>query len=221
MKTILYTLVPLIVLLSCSHPLDRPFKEDNIEEDIMEIKKSLSSKEVDLLSAYLVMKSMDDQRILGKTYRDLLEEARDFRDEQEAQMAEEKRLAEKAKEAERERIRRLNQALTVSIFDKGFAEYNYQEFVTYKFTFENKTDKDIKAFTGLITLNDLFDKEISSFTLTYDKGIPAKSSKNWNAQTDYNPFIDKDVALKGKDLDNLKIIWTPEKIIFDDGEEWE
>lgn len=221
MKTILYTLVPLIVLLSCSHPLDRPFKEDNIEEDIMEIKKSLSSKEVDLLSAYLVMKSMDDQRILGKTYRDLLEEARDFRDEQEAQMAEEKRLAEKAKEAERERIRRLNQALTVSIFDKGFSEYNYQEFVTYKFTFENKTDKDIKAFTGLITLNDLFDKEISSFTLTYDKGIPAKSSKNWNAQTDYNPFIDKDVALKGKDLDNLKIIWTPEKIIFDDGEEWE
>lgn len=79
MKMILYALVHVIVLLSCSQPLDRPFKEDNLEEDIMEIKKSLSSKEVDLLSAYLVMKSMDDQRILGKTYRDLLEEARVIR----------------------------------------------------------------------------------------------------------------------------------------------
>ena|SRR5690606_26448531 len=221
MKMILYALVHVIVLLSCSQPLDRPFKEDNLEEDIVEIKKSLSENEAELLTGYLVVKSLDDQRILGKTYRDLLEEAKVFRDEQEAQMAEEKRLAEKAQAEERERIRRLNQALTVSIFDKGFSEYNYQEYLTYKFSFDNKTDKDIKAFTGLITLNDLFDKEISSFTLTYDKGIPAKSSKNWDAQTDYNPFIDKDVALKGKELDNLKIIWTPEKIIFEDGEEWE
>src|SRR5690606_9440195 len=120
---------------------------------------------------------------------------------------------------ERERIRRLNQALTVSIFDKGFSEYNYQEYLTYKFSFDNKTDKDIKAFTGLITLNELFDKEISSFTLTYDKGIPAKSSKNYDAHTNYNTFIEKDVSLKGKEIDNLRFIWTSEKINYEDDEE--
>ena len=53
--------------------------------------------------------------------------------------------------------------------------------------------------------------------MTYDDGIPAKSTKNWNAQTEFNQFMDEDVALKNKDVEDLKISWIPEKILFSDG----
>jgi hypothetical protein len=35
--------------------------------------------------------------------------------------------------------------------------------------------------------------------------------------TDYNQFKDEDSRLKGKDMDDLTVVWTPEKIIFTDG----
>jgi hypothetical protein len=216
MKNKILLFVFAILLVSCSSPLDKPFKKDNLEEDIIELKKSLSEDELQMLAGFIALKSLGDDKMLGKTYGDLLDEAKKLREELKKQEEEEKILAEKAKIDEVERIKRLGGALTVSLFDKGFSEYNYQEYISYKFAFENKTDKDIKAFTGRIIFNDLFDKEISSLNLTYDDGIPANSTKNWNAQTDFNQFMDKDVALKNKDVEDLKVKWIPEKIIFSD-----
>ena len=140
-----------------------------------------------------------------------------LREEFKAKEEEEKQLAEKAKKEENERIKRLGETLTVSLFAKGFEEYDYQEYITYKFAFENKSEKDIRAFTGNLVLSDLFDKEISSINLTYDDGVPARSTKKWNAQTEYNQFMDKDIALKNKDVEDLKVNWIPTKIIFKDG----
>ena len=34
---------------------------------------------------------------------------------------------------------------------------------------------------------------------------------------DYNQFRDEDVRLRNKDIEDLKIVWTPEKILFEDG----
>lgn len=68
--------------------------------------------------------------------------------------------------------------MTVTVYDKGFTEYNYQDYITYKFAFENKTDKDITAFTGQMVFLDLFDKEIKSLNLTYDDGVKANSTTN-------------------------------------------
>ena len=107
--------------------------------------------------------------------------------------------------------------VTVTIFDKGYAEYDYQEYITYKFAFENKTDKEITAFTGQIMFTDLFDKEIKSLNLTYDDGVAASSIKNYSATTDYNQFMDEDQLLKSKNLKQIKLVWKPEKILFADG----
>lgn len=205
-----------IFIVACSTPLDKPYKEATLEEDIIELKKTLSEEELEILAGYVALKSLGDDKMLGKTYGDLLTEAKELRAELKKQEEEQERLAEQAKIEEAERIKRLGEALTVGLFAKDFMKYNYQEYITYKFAFQNKTDKDIRAFTGTIYINDLFDKEITNFSLTYDDGVPANSTKNWNAQTDYNQFIDKDVTLKGKDIDDLKIKWVPEKIIFSD-----
>ena len=216
MKNISLLVILSIIIISCSSPLDKAYKQDTLEEDIVVLKKSISEEELKTLAGYIALKSFSGDDMLGKTYNDLLEEAKKLQEELRLQEEEQKILAEKAKIEEAEKIKRLGDALTVSFFDKGFLEYNYQEYITYKFVFENKTEKTMKAFTGEIKITDLFDKEIKSFSLTYDDGVPANSTKNWDAQTDYNQFIDEDVLLKNKDMEDLKIRWIPEKIIFSD-----
>lgn len=210
-------LLLVFLIIACSSPLDKPYKQDSLEEDMVELKKKLSEDELSALAGYIVLKSMADDQMLGKTYGDLLNEAKQMKAVMLEQEAEEKKLAEKAKAEEAERIKRLGFAITVSLYEKSFAKFDYQEYIMYKFAFENKTDKDIRAFSGQLIFSDLFDTEINKITLTYDDGISAKSTVKWSAQSDYNQFIDKDVALKNKDLEDLKIRWVPEKIIFLDG----
>jgi len=215
MKKIILFLIP-VLIISCSTPLDKPFKEATLEEDMVKLKKALSEEDLEILTGYVTLKSLANDKMLGKTYGDLLKEAKELQEELKKQEEEQNQLAEKAKIEEAERVKRLGEALTVGLFEKDFFEYNYQEYITYKFVFQNKAEKDIRAFTGTVYINDLFDKEITSFSLTYDDGISANSTKNWNAQTDYNEFIDRDVTLKNKDIEDLKIKWVPKKIIFTD-----
>ncbi|MGK0390549.1 MAG: hypothetical protein ACI94Y_003303 [Maribacter sp.] len=208
----------MIFFISCSNPLNNAYKKDTVEDDLVTLKKSMSEDDFELLTGYIALSAFGDgSNMLGKTYGDVLKEAKELREEMQKKAKEEEELAAKAKIEDQERIKRLGKALTVSLFDKGFIKANYQEYLTYKFAFENKSDKDVKAFTGKVILNDLFDKEITNFSLTYDDGIKANSTAKWDAQTDYNQFMDKDVKLRNKDLEDIKITWIPEKIIYDDG----
>jgi hypothetical protein len=217
MKQLILTAILLVTLASCSSPLDRPYKQDTLEEDVIDLKEELTDEELGMIAGIIAMNSMTGDKMLGDTYGDLLADAKELKKKRELQEKEEKELAEKSKLEEADRVERLSKALTVSLFEKGYSKYNYQDYITYKFAFNNKSGKDVKAFTGKMIFSDLFDKEISSLNLTYDDGIPANSTINWDAQTDYNEFIDKDVTLRSKDIDDLKILWIPEKIIYSDG----
>ena len=206
-----------IVAFSCSSPLDKPYNKESIEDDMIAIKKSVSEEDLATLAGYITLSSLGGKEILGKTYRDILNDAKEVQRELKKQEEERKRLAEKARIEAIERSKRLGEVLLVSLFDKGYYELNYQDYLTYKFVFENKSNKDIRAFTGTYVITDLFDKEIKKITLTYDEGIIARTQKSWNAQTEYNQFDDSDVTLKNKDIDNLKTTWIPSKIMFTDG----
>ena len=221
MKNILsfafYFVAAIILFNSCSSPLDKPYKKDTIEEDFLNLKNAINEEDVTLLAGYIALKSIGEESFLGKSYMDILKEAKSYQEELRLKSEEEKRLAEKAKTEEAERVKMLGESLTVSVFAKDFFEYNYRDYISYKFVFENKADKDIKAFTGKMVFSDIFDKEIKSLNLTYDEGVSAGSTKKWNAQTEFNQYIDGDVTLKNKELENLKMTWVPEKIIFEDG----
>jgi hypothetical protein len=137
--------------------------------------------------------------------------------EQEKKEAEQKALAEKAAKEEAERIKKLTEAVIVSCFEKGFTKYNYEDYITYKFVIKNKSDKNIRAVKGGITFTNLFDEKISSLNFVYDQPIEAGTEITWDAQTDYNQFKDEDKTLRNKDLKDIKVVWKPEKIIFEDG----
>ena len=205
------------LLISCSSPMNKKFNQETAAEDIKDIRSELDSTEIKLLAGSIFRLKLQDKKLEGMTYAEILEDGKEWKAEQERKEAEQKALAEKAAKEEAERLKKLTEAVVVSCFEKGFTEYNYEDYITYKFVIKNKSDKDIRAVKGGITFTNLFDEEISSLNFVYDQPIEAGIEVKWNAQTDYNQFLDKDKTLRNKDLKDLKVVWKPEKIIFEDG----
>jgi len=217
MKKQLLLIGIIALLFSCSTPMDKKFNEKTAKEDIAAIKNKIDSTELQLLAGSMMRLKFQDKNLEEMTYSEILEDGKKWKAEQEKIEAEQKALAEKAAREEAEKFKRLNEAVVVSCFEKGYAKYDYEDYITYKFVIKNKSDKKIRAVKGGITFTNLFDDEISSLNFVYDQPIDAGTEVNWNATTDYNQFKDEDQALKNKDLKDLKVIWKPEKIIFEDG----
>ncbi|WP_111682823.1 hypothetical protein [Winogradskyella tangerina] len=212
MKKLFYGITIFFFIFSCSSPLDRKYNEETFENDAKEIKESgnLSEQDALIMAGWIMKSKLNGGNLEGMTYGEILKEAKDYKKEQEV-------LAEKVKLEEEDKRHRLGQALIVAMYDKGYEEYNYQDYLTYSLAFENKTEKDIRAFKGSISIQDLFDSEIKSINLTIDDPIKAGSTFKGTYTTDYNQFRDEDVRLKNKDIADLKVVWIPQKIIFSDG----
>ena len=200
------------IFFSCSGPLDKKYNEETLASDAKEIKENtdLSDEDVQIMAGWIVRAKLTNEKLEGKSYGGILKEAKDYKKEQE-------KLAEKTKKEEEEKRQRLGSALTVALYDKGYKKYDYEDYLTYSIAFENKTDKTIRAFKGSISINDLFDTEIKSINLTIDDPIEAHQTFKSTYTTDYNQFKDEDKRLKAKKMADLKVVWTPEKIIFGDG----
>jgi len=211
---ILFGLV--ILITACNSPLNKKYNEDTAKEDIQKLEKKLDSTDIQILGLSLLRLKIQDKNLEEMTYNEILEDGKKWRSEQDKIEAEQRALAEKAAMEEENRIKRLNQAIMVSCFDKGYDEYDYNDYLTFKFAIHNKSDKNIRAFKGSITFTNLFGDEIQSLNLVYDTPIIAGDNVTYNATTNNNQFKDEDKALRNKDLKDLKVIWKPEKIIFED-----
>jgi len=114
----------------------------------------------------------------------------------------------------------LNQKIKIVSIKKGFLPADFyagriQDFIIFEITFENKTEKDIKGAKGILTFFDIFDEKITSLEVRYDKGIKKNSQKIWEAQIEFNPFIEDDIRLKN--VKEFKYRWEPAMIIYEDG----
>ncbi|MHC2993633.1 hypothetical protein OB13_19385 [Pontibacter sp. HJ8] len=173
--------------------------------------------EMQLIALSMMSSALGGEKLDGKTYKQIIDEAKEIQRKAQEEEKKQALLAAEAQQEEQQRIERLNKALTVTVFDKGFEEYSYQEYITYKFAFQNNGDKDIRAFKGRVSFTDLFDTEIKSFNMTYDEGLLSGKKMSYEATTDYNQFMDEDKRLVSKDLKDLKMVWKPEQILFTDG----
>ncbi|TYB72605.1 hypothetical protein ES676_10540 [Bizionia saleffrena] len=212
MKKTLIALSLIGVLISCSSPLDKKYNEDTLVEDTKDIKETsdISEEDTELMAGWIMRAKWIDATLDDKTYGEIIEEAKNYKKEQ-------KKRAEKKKLEGEHKRQKLDAALTVAMYDKGYEEYNYQKYLTYSFAFENKTDKTIRTFKGAVSIRDLFDTEIKSINLTIDDPITTGETFKGTYSTAYNQFRTEDSRLKGKDMEALKVVWIPEKIIFMDG----
>ncbi len=212
MKILVILLFIFFIFFSCSSPLDKKYSEQTFETDAKEIKESgkLSDEDALIMAGWILKAKLGGEKLEGKTYSEIIEEAKNYKKEQDL-------LAEKSKLEEEEKRQKFSSALTVAMYNKGFQKYDYEEYLTYSLAFNNKSDKDIRAFKGSLSIQDLFDSEIKSINLTIDDPIKAGETFKGTYTTDYNQFKDEDSRLKSKDMEDIKIVWTPEKIIFTDG----
>lgn len=217
MKKLLLLIGITAVLFSCTTPMEKKYNEKTALKDIQLIKEAIDSTEFNLLAGSVFRLKFEDKKLEEMTYAEILEEGKKWRAEQEKIEAEQKALAEKAAKDESERIKKLTESVIVSCFEKGYSEVDYQDYITYKFVILNKSDKAIRAVKGGITFTNLFDEKIKSLSFVYDKPIEAGEQVNWDANTEYNQFMSEDKTLKNKDLKDLKVVWNPEKILFEDG----
>ena len=103
------------------------------------------------------------------------------------------------------------------MFEKGFQNADYQNYITIRAVYENKSGKDIRAFKGTIQFNDLFGAEIMPVNISEDNPIQAGEMRREGWTLKYNQFIDKHVKLRNTELDNMKPEWRPSVILFADG----
>ncbi|MDY2588199.1 hypothetical protein [Winogradskyella aquimaris] len=212
MRKSLLLILTIVISFSCSTPLDKKYSDETFEADLKEIKEDgkLSEDDAMTLAGWIVRAKLKGENLEGKSYNEIIKEAKNYKKEQEL-------LTEKAKLEEVEKRQRMGQVLIVALYDKGYEKYDYKDYLTYSFAFENKSNKDIRAFKGTISIQDLFNSEIKSISLTIDDPINAGSVFKGTYTTDYNQFRDEDVRLRNKDLEDIKVVWTPEKILFADG----
>lgn len=159
-----------------------------------------------------------ENNLIGKSYKELLIQADKLAAEIKEKEEEEKRLKLEEERRRKEIYLKISESITFALTKKGYSEYNYQDYITYTFTFENKSNKDILGVKGSVTFYDIFDEKIKSLSLSYDNGIESGKTVNYRAQTDYNQFMSDDKKLKDTELNKLKVVWEPEQLIFSDGE---
>lgn len=225
MKRILIICFTVSFLVSCNDPMYKTYTEDGFVFDMVEISDSKGEETAEKITGYVMMQTfktaLDDKNendLIGKTYKQLLNEAENFEAEREKKKEEEKILALEEKKRRSDLSSKITDSLTFTLSKKGFAEYDYQDYLTFTFTFRNKTERDILGVKGLVIFYDIFDDEIKRLKLSYDDGIKGGKTVNYLAQVDYNQFITEDKKLKNTELDKLKVVWEPQKLIFSDGE---
>lgn len=216
MKKII-SFLSILLIISCSNPMNRKYDESKLEVDATAIKESgkLDEEETKMMVGWIMMSKLGGKSLDGKTYNEILTEAKDYKKQQDE-------LAEKAKKEKQERIDRYNNAVTFTVFDKGFHKADmmngeYTDYITFDIAIQNKTGKEIKAIKGPMTFYDLFGEEIYSANYTQDDSIKPGETYKTSITLDYNQFDDKLTFLKNKELKDLKFEYVPEKIIFSDG----
>lgn len=212
MKKIIYLLFISLALTACNNPLNKKYSDETLEQDAKAIVKSnkLNEDELKMLSGYIVMAKFGGKDLTGKTYSDILNEAKKMKNEEEE-------LALKAKKEEEEKIAKFKSIINVALYDKGYRKEDFEDYLEYYLVFENKSDKNIRAIKGSLLITDLFDTEIKNLNFVNDDGIPAHTIVKNSYTTDYNQFEDSDIQYRSKNLKDLKTKWVTEKIIFEDG----
>lgn len=210
-------LVPLIFFLllsfySCNTTMDKPYSAATYLQDIKAIRESnkVAYSDIDLLTKYIAISKMAGNDLQGKTYTEILEKIKGIR---QANTDKSDKL-KMEKDAMRER---LNAYLAVTLSEKTFSKVSNKDVFTYTIIFQNRSAKNIKLIVGSISLNDLLDREIKNVPIVLDEELQAHASLKKIYTAAYNPAEENDKHIRTKDLVDLRILWNPEKIIFEDG----
>lgn len=202
------------MLLSCSNPLNKKYSEATLDQDSKELRESnkLTGEELELLGIWMVRAKLSGKSLEGKTYNDILSDAKNYKLEQE-------KLKAEAEKIEAEKAKKMNDAVTVSIIGKSFDEGEWDSSNIIKYAIKNKSPKTIDAIKFNFKIFDKLDDKIGDgyeMSITDDKIAPNQVYTN-EAYYDYNQFMDMDIKIKNSNFKDLKFVIKVEKVVYTDG----
>jgi len=110
--------------------------------------------------------------------------------------------------------------ISKSFRNQDFSGANYvKAAITFSVEFQNDTEKDIRAFDGVLSFNDLLGNRVLGSKLTISDPIRAGKTIKWDGELNYNEFISEHSKLRGYSIKDLKVVLQPHKILFADGTE--
>jgi hypothetical protein len=114
------------------------------------------------------------------------------------------------------------QPLTTTLLKKAFKPSDpqsgdFESDITFTLQFSNKTDKNIRAFDGVVSFTDLLGNQILGSKVEINERIPAGQTLDWAGALKYNQFIDSHQRLRSEPMENLKVSFVTHKILFEDG----
>lgn len=210
MKKSVLILTVFLCILSCSNAnvKDLVITKQNKDEIIEKIGKGkdLTGEEIGLFLGAMARATISDQSIDGKTVRELINDQRKLAEEAKAKEAEAKRLADEIKHREEQIAKELSGYVIVVPIKKQLrlADFRHgivKDEILMDLVFENKSDKDIRAFKGTTIFNDLFGRKICSINWYYEKGLKPKEKKVYHGAVGYNQFNESSVKLASTELE--------------------
>lgn len=117
----------------------------------------------------------------------------------------------------------MKKALSVTLNNKKYVpkDYDvnrYSDYCNFEFEYKNNSKKDIRAFTGVVVLSDIFDREFFRVGLTVDNSISAgKTVTDSDRSIKLNQFSDEHKKLINTKMENLRVGFEPRSIMFTDG----
>lgn len=114
------------------------------------------------------------------------------------------------------------QPIAVSLEKKGFKSkdiynHDFEDDITFTLRFANNTEKEIRAFDGIVVFTDLLDNRILGLKTEINERIAKGQTLTWPGALEYNQFIDSHQRLRSEPKENLKVSFLTGKILFADG----
>ncbi len=112
-------------------------------------------------------------------------------------------------------VKRLN-TVGIDLKHKDFYSDAWHDYMVFSFILHNQSKKGIRAVKGRVIFCNVFGDEIHQLELSCEKEIPGCDKVKENVRMTFRPYVEKDVALKDRGLEDLEVKWLPERIIFMD-----
>jgi hypothetical protein len=228
---VLLLLVVLLGFSGCTNPKQTviPADMNEWETKLKPTINSLSAEERTLLAQYMMRSKLGEafggsSRLGTITVGEAIQEQRRFLEREADKELEAKRLKESLAQEQLALQQEFDRTLSVVLVGKEFhkADYQSSEFqdeIRFTLGIQNKTDKAIKGFKGLLIFKDMFDDTIKGSRLSFDDGVGPKDTIQWVGVLHFNQFIDEDKKLASIPEAKLKLSFEPEVVLFSDGSE--
>jgi hypothetical protein len=213
-------LVPILALVglsACSDIRQKKLTEENREKILSEAgtSKDLTDEEHQMIQGYILRQGIQNVFQGGKpslptgiTVGEMIEEQRKWVALEKAEEEKQKRLAAEiaAKQSD------MRNVIGVAIFNLAEREDYISNYVEAGFAYENRSARDVRAFQGHVEFKDVLGNKLEEIQLKVFK--PTKAGEKASVT---ERLWSESYALRGNKLEDVKIEWKPDKILFADG----